>query len=149
MRLILSALCFLSLITATPFVATAEDTSTAPDLKALIHEHTRLQNIMFGEDSSKAKVDKLFALYTPDFIYNHPGQGDIYTRENLYNNSVRFAENGTFSGAFQKKITNIIAGKDAATVEWEWMIVGEQDNTKYMTLVEFKGDKIFMMREYW
>lgn len=119
---------------------------SSPRLTELVQKHFKLQNIMFSKDSTVADVDKLFALYTDDFIYNHPGQGDIYSRELLYNNSVRYIESNGYDGSFQKKITNIITGLNAATVEW---IEHSDPNTKYMTLIEFSGAKIAMMKEYW
>ncbi len=129
--------------------AETEQTDTSDRLSKLVHEHTKRQNIMFSKGSTVKEVDNLFALYTSDYIYNHPGQGDIYSRELLYKNSARYAESGGYDGAYLKKITNIIIGKDAATVEWQWVTTGEPDHGKYMTLFEFKDGKISMMREYW
>lgn len=149
MSFIIQGFIALCLFSATTVWAEAKQTETADQLTKLIHEHIKRQNVMFSKGSTVQDVDNLFAMYTPDYIYNHPGQGDIYSRELLYKNSARYAESGGYDGAYLKKVTNIIVGKDAATVEWQWITTGEPDHGKYMTLFEFKDGKISMMREYW
>ena len=129
-------------------ISTQAEDMSAEAIKAMIHEHARLQNIMFRKGSTTADADNVYALYTDDYTYNHPGQGDEYSRELLYNNTVRYIEQGGYNGdgSDDIKILRIITGKNAATFEWTW--ASEPNNTN-MTLAEFKDGKFSMMKEYW
>lgn len=146
MKAVITTLTALILLISGNVAANDTDMLSAETIIKLVHEHNDRQNKMFSKGSTVTDADRLFDMYTADFIYSHPGQGDIYSRELLYSNSVRYIESDGYDGSFQKKVTNIITGKNAATMEW--IDVAEPD-IKYMTLIEFSGEKIAMMKEYW
>jgi hypothetical protein len=123
----------------------ADDTSSPGQVRHLAMEYNKRMNKMLSAGSTEADVDNLFALYADDFEYNHPGMGDVYVTQNLYNNSVRNVKAGRFDGSYQQKITNIIIGKNAAVLEW--VVPGETETQ--MTFIETKGDQIWRIKEFW
>lgn len=68
----LTALCFLLMANA----GAAQLKVLSPEeLKAKIVEITTAQNQVMLKDSTQTDVDKLFALYSDDFVYRHDAYG--------------------------------------------------------------------------
>jgi len=137
-------LCLMVLFLAP--MAQAEEDASPEQAKALALEYNKRMNKMLSAGSTVADVDKLFALYADDFVYNHPGQGDEYDTQYLYNNSVKYVKAGRFDGSYQQKITNMIVGNNGVMLEWT---VPGGDGSTRATLVETRGDKIIHIKEFW
>ncbi len=144
MKPLFAKLCLMICLLAP--AAYAEDGSSPDQAKALALEYNKRMNKMLSAGSTPADVDNLFALYADDFVYNHPGQGDVYDTQYLYNNSVKYVKAGRFDGSYQQQITNMIVGKNGVMLEWT---VPGGDGSKRVTLVETRGDKIIHIKEFW
>jgi hypothetical protein len=124
----------------------ADDNAPQTSPADLALEYNKRINKMLSAGSTPADVDALFSLYSDDFIYNHPGQGDEYDTQVLYNNSVKYLKEGRFDGSYQQQIVNMIVGKDAAVLEW---VVPGNAALKRMTFIEVRDGKIVYIKEYW
>lgn len=126
--------------------AYADDGTGPEQAKILALEYNKRMNKMLSAGSTVADVDNLFALYADDFVYNHPGQGDVYDTQYLYNNSVKYVKAGHFDGSYQQQITKMIVGKNGVALEW---VVPGGDGSTRMTLIETREDKIIHIKEFW
>lgn len=114
-------------------------------LQTIFEQYRAAQSKVFGKGSTVEYANELFDFYTPDFEYNHPKYGGIYSRELLYNNTVKYLESGGYDDARERKVLKTIFGLNAVVVEQQY--VGDDKTT--MTLIKFKGNKIHYIEEYW
>lgn len=88
----------------------------------------------------------LFALYSPQFVYEHAVYGGSYSREQLKANTLRNLAAGRYTlteGRYQ--IRRIIPGLRAAAVERLELVSGQL----HLSVFEFDGDKVRKISEYW
>ena len=116
-------------------------------LAAQVVAFNGLTNQVFSQGSTQQDLDALYAMYTDNFIYEHPKYGGVYSRGVLYNNSLKYINDGKYDGTYQQQITNTILGENAATIAW--IVPSDPDKKENMTLIEFKGNKIIYIKEYW
>ena len=114
-------------------------------LEALYKQYVQAQKQVFTQGSTDADVDHLYSFYTNDFVYNHPGYGDEYSREHLYNNTLRNLKAGRYNNSKKRTTINKILGLNAIVIEQQYE--GETETT--MTLFKFRKDKIYYIHEYW
>ncbi|GAB3029169.1 hypothetical protein [Bowmanella dokdonensis] len=116
---------------------------------ALTNKVLGAQRIAYSHLSSLQAINDLFALYTDDYVYQHEGYGGIYSREHLYNNSVAFFKQGRYrdDAPDSYKLVSIIPGKQAAAVQRAYQ--GKNGVELRLTLLEFTGDKVSRIVEYW
>lgn len=118
------------------------------ELKAKLVEVTDVQNKVMMLGSTVADVDALFSLYTKDFVYVHEVYGGVYTREDLYKNTVRLLERGKYAMTEPRyTIVSMIPGHNGIAVEREQISKGEAK--KHLAVFEFREDKISKITEYW
>lgn len=115
------------------------------DLEAVFQKYVAAQRKVFRKGSTMADAKTLFDFYTADFEYDHPKYGGIYSRELLYNNTVKYLSGGGYDDERERKVLKTIFGLDAVVVEQQY--VGDEETT--MTLIKFRGDKIHYIEEYW
>lgn len=126
----------------------APEALSSDALKAKVIQITDAQNKMMMRGSTVADIDKLFELYTDDFVYVHEAYGGIYTREELYANSVKALERGSYnlSGA-RYRIVATIPGHNGIAVE---RLETKPDRTaSHLTVFEFRGARVSKIIEYW
>ncbi|CAH9054753.1 hypothetical protein PSECIP111951_02055 [Pseudoalteromonas holothuriae] len=120
----------------------------AKQLEQQVQVINELQNVILMKDSKVADVDALFAHFTDNFEYIHEVYGGTYTKEHLYNNYVKFLKAGRYQNTSPRyKITNMIVGHDAVSVEREQVYEGQIE--KHLTVFEFKHNKVAKIIEYW
>ncbi|WP_438422221.1 hypothetical protein [Aquimarina macrocephali] len=115
------------------------------ELKSIFEKYKDAHQKVFKKGSTVADVDFLYRFYTSDFEYNHPGYGDIYSRELLYNNTVKYLKKGRYNDFPKSKIVNMIIGLNAIVIEE----LQENKTESKMTLIKFRKDKIYYIEEYW
>lgn len=134
--LLLSSFCFAS-----------EPTELPPErIKTLVTEVNDAVNKMMRSGSKIEDVEALYSKYSDDFVYVHEVYGGVYSREQLYKNTVRALNDGRYKLEKDRyQILNIIPGLNAAAVERL-----ELNNGKIrLTVFEFKGEKVSKIVEYW
>ncbi len=114
-------------------------------ISQLFDNYLKAYNYVFRKGATVEDVDNLYDFYTEDFKYNHPGNGDIYSRELLYNNTLEHLKNGSYDNGKPRLVVNKIIGVNALVVEQKYD--GADEAT--MTLIKFRGDKIYYIEEYW
>jgi len=114
-------------------------------LIAIFEEYQKAYDKVFSSGSTVVDVDKLYSFYTSDFEYNHPKYGGIYSRELLYNNTLKFLKKGNYNNSRKRITIKRIVGLDGIAVEQHYK--GEAKTT--MTLFKFRKDKIYFVEEYW
>lgn len=114
-------------------------------LAKIFEAYQKAYDNVFRAGSDVKDVTTLFNFYTDDFEYNHPGYGGIYSRELLYNNTLKFLKKGDYNDTPKRITLKKIIGKNAVVVEQQYE--GETKTT--MTLFRFKKDKIHYIEEYW
>ena len=132
------------------FISSAETSAilSSEELKSKIVEINKAQNkaIMLG--TTVDDVDKLFSLYTDDFIYIHEVYGGIYKRDELYKNTVKYVKNGGYTRTDDRyQIISMIPGHNAIAVERKQTY--EEKTTNHLAVFEFTGDKVSKITEYW
>lgn len=115
------------------------------ELILVFEKYQKMNDKVFSSGSTIADVDKLYSFYTSDFEYNHPGYGGIYSRELLYNNTIKFLKNGDYNNSPKRITIKRIVGLNGIVVEQRYE--GETKTT--MTLFKFRKDKIYFVEEYW
>lgn len=119
---------------------------SAERIKALVSAVNESTNRMMLNGSSVDDVDRLFSLYTDDFVYVHEVYGGVYTREHLYRNAVKNLKAGHYDHTEGRyKILNVMTGLNAAAVERLEVHSGKT----HLTVFEFKGEKVAKVIEYW
>ncbi len=105
----------------------------------------KAQNKVMMKDSSIQDIEQLFDLYTDDFIYVHEVYGGEYTKEHLYNNTVKYLQSGGYNKISDRyTVASYIVGVNTIAVQ------RLADNGKlHLAVFEFTGDKIKKITEYW
>ncbi len=115
------------------------------ELEVVFQKYIAAQKRVFRKGSTVADAKALFDFYTADFEYNHPKYGGIYSRELLFNNTVKYLSGGGYDNEPERKVLQTIFGLNAVVVEQQY--AGDENTT--MTLIKFKGNKIHYIEEYW
>lgn len=141
----LASLCFL--LTAS---AGAEQLKvlSPEELKAKVVEITAAQNQVMLKGSTQADVDKLFALYSDDFVYRHDAYGGNYSKEQLYTNTLRLLAMGKYDKTEPRyRIISQISGYNGVAVERQEKYKGVVKN--HLAVFEFRENKVTKISEYW
>lgn len=149
----LSILLLSSLFSSTLF-GQQEQVTPKDSLVHIINEYYRLNVIVFQANSTPEDVEKVFDLFTADFVYIHPKYGGEYSREDLQAGYLRNQKNGGYDGTVTDiAVTNMIVGLNAVTVEKHFVSKqadgGSRKGDAEMTLFEFRNGKISKIFEYW
>lgn len=143
-----------SLLFAVNHVIAQDATKAHKDsLNTVVKKYYDLNLKMFQANSTIEDIGRTFELFTDDFEYVHPKYGGTYTREDLYNGSVRNQKNGRYNGrVVDIKIINKIIGLNAVVVQKSFVERKDGeiiDGEPQMTLFEFVNGKISRIFEYW
>lgn len=129
-----------------PCLASENAGMSEEKIKATVTAVVDASNRLWMAGSKPEDIEALFALYADDFVYVHEAHGGTYSRQQLYNNSVRAQGAGRYSNtAPHYKVVNIIPGLNAAAVEKQVIKSGKT----HLAVFEFKGEKIAKITEYW
>lgn len=109
-------------------------------LLQIVEQYYQAHYELGDEKATNEDIDKIFALFSEDFVYDHPNYGGEYSRENLYAGYTRNLAQGRYRNSNLTQIHNSIVGKD--------MVVIAKDKGR-VTLFEFRDNKIVRIREYW
>lgn len=121
---------------------------SADELKAKIVEITAAQNQVMLRGSTADDVDKLFALYSDDFVYRHDVYGGNYSKDELYTNTMRLLAMGKYDKTEPRyRIINQIPGYNAIAVERQEVYKGVVKN--HLAVFEFREGKAAKVIEYW
>lgn len=139
----------LVLALATGCVAAAEPVVfSAEQLKAKVEQVTQAQNKVMLKGSVKADVDRLFALYSDDFVYIHEAYGGSYSKEQLYANTLRLMSIGKYDQTEARyRIINLMPGYNAVAVQRQEIYNGVTQN--HLAVFEFRAGKVTKIIEYW
>lgn len=131
--------------------ASETDDLSLQEMEQLVHAVTAAQNKATTRGATIDDVERLYAMYTADFIYEHPGMDDVYTREHLYGNHIRALREGRYEKydpvehAFH--IVDVIYGDNAAAVQR--IKTRLDDGLNRLAVFEFENGKVARIREYW
>ena len=140
-KLVVTILFLLTL----PVMANEPSELSFAELKAQVVAVTKAQNKMMMRNSTVADADRLFDMYTKDFIYIHEVYGGEYSKAHLYNNTLKYLKSGGYNrDADRYTLINIIVGLNAVAVQRK-----ENDGDLHLAVFEFKGDKVSKIIEYW
>jgi hypothetical protein len=150
MKRLIIILCFLL-----PGTTIADESKThSKELSRTLNENeliskmisvNKAQNKIMMKDSSVQDVDQLFDLYTDDFIYVHEVYGGKYTREHLYNNTVKHLQAGGYNKTSDRyTITSYIVGINTIAVQRL-----ADNGMLHLAVFEFTGERIKKITEYW
>jgi ketosteroid isomerase-like protein len=144
---------FLLLFAINRVIAQGATKDHKDSLNTVVGKYYDLNFKMFQANSTIEDIDRVFELFTDDFEYVHPKYGGTYTREDLYNGSVRNQKNGRYNGRVADiKIINKIIGLNAVVVQKSFVERKDGeiiDGEPQMTLFEFVNGKISRIFEYW
>jgi len=127
-------------------VMAAEVALSADKITALVNQVNDASNRVMLKGSTVADVDALFALYSPDFVYVHEVYGGTYSRQQLYNNSLKNLKAGRFQLLQPRyQLLQVIPGLNAAAVQRREFPSGQL----HLTVFEFKGGQVAKVIEYW
>lgn len=119
---------------------------SAERIKSLVLAVNEASNRMMMSGSRVSDVDSLFSMYSDDFVYIHDAYGGLYTREHLYENSVKHLNAGRYDSTQGRyKVLNVMTGLNAAAVERLEVESGEV----HLSVFEFKDEKVSRVIEYW
>ncbi|NZA25696.1 hypothetical protein H0E84_04815 [Luteimonas sp. SJ-92] len=128
-----------------------QDGLSVQRMTELVHEVTLAQNKATTRGATLEDVERLYAMYTADFIYEHPGMDDVYTRELLFRNHTRALERGVYDdydpAEYGYRIVETMAGDGAVAVHRSQARLG--DAPPRMAVFEFRDGKVARIREYW
>ena len=133
----------------------AQDATPAhkDSLNAVVDQYYKLNLAVFQAKSTPAQIDEIFALFTDDFVYEHPKYGGTYSRETLYNGYKRNQANGGYDGSVLDILEfTRITGLNGVVVERSYVTKGQdgiEQGERQMTLFEFRDGKIKRIFEYW
>ncbi len=121
---------------------------TAHELNAKVIEITDAQNKVMLKGSTPADVDKLFSLYTDDFVYLHEAYGGSYSRSELHGNTLRLLERGIYNQSEPRyTVTATIPGHNSIAVQRQETHGGV--TSKHLAVFEFRGEQVSRIIEYW
>jgi len=143
--------CSAPLIAAEVKTAVATQTHASPmsvpQILALVHQVTELQNKAILATTVKADVDALFALYSTDFEYVHEKYGGTYSRDLLYRNTLKAVENKRYKDQLPRyQIEVVMPALNAAAVR-RFQQTGTP--ASHLALFEFADGKVRRIVEYW
>ncbi len=123
-------------------------------LRIVVEKYYSLSIKIYQQGSTKDDIDKLFSLFTDDFVYVHPKYGGSYSRNTLYEGYINNQKNGSYNGSITDvKVRNLIAGLNALVTDRVYFrknASGELEEVDPgMTLFEFRNGKILKIFEYW
>jgi hypothetical protein len=123
-------------------------------LRIVVEQYYALNLKIYQQSSSKYDIDKLFNLFTDDFVYVHPKYGGSYSRNDIYEGYINNQKNGSYNGSVTDvKIRNLIVGLNAIVTDRVYFKKnpsGELEEVDPgMTLFEFSDGKISKIFEYW
>ena len=87
---------FVGLLMSVTCFATGNTELSNERIKELVAAVNDASNRMMLKGSKVEDIDALFSMYTDDFVYIHEIYGGLYTREKLYNNSVKNMKAGRY-----------------------------------------------------
>lgn len=123
-------------------------------LRIVVEEYYSLSLKIYQQNSVKDDIDKLFNLFTDDFVYVHPKYGGSYSRNDIYEGYINNQNNGSYNGSITDvKIKNMIVGLNALVTDRVYIrkiASGKLEEVDPgMTLFEFRNGKISKIFEYW
>lgn len=123
-------------------------------IRIVVEQYYSLNLKIYQQSSTKDDIDKLFNLFTDDFVYIHPKYGVNYSRNDIYEGYINNQKNGSYNGSITDfKIMNMIFGLNALVTDRVYIrkiASGELEEVDPgMTLFEFKNGKISKIFEYW
>ncbi|MCK7595622.1 nuclear transport factor 2 family protein [Pseudomarimonas salicorniae] len=137
---------FLALLLSATIALAAPAEVPEPRIKQLVSAVNEASNRVMRAGSSARDVDALFNLYADDFVYVHSAYGGEYSRQLLYDNSMKNLEAGRYKLEGDRyTIVNMIVGLNAAAVER----VESKSGKHHLSVFEFEGDKVSRITEYW
>ncbi len=133
-----------------PSIVVAQAPEPTPDsLTALIEAYYTHNVDIFQTGSTQQDIDRLFELFTEDFVYVHPKYGGTYSREDLYSGYQNNQANGRYDGSVRDiEVLNIIVGLNAVVTQKRF-VNQEGPGKAEMTLFEIRDGKIARIVEYW
>ena len=141
----LASLCFLLMANAD---AAQLKVLSSEELKAKVVEITAAQNQVMLKGSTQADVDKLFSLYSDDFVYRHDAYGGNYSKDELYANTLRLLAMGKYDKTEPRyRIISQIPGYNGIAVERQEVHKGVVEN--HLAVFEFRENKVTKISEYW
>jgi hypothetical protein len=144
-RIWLAGVCFLMMANAD---AVQLKVLSPEELKAKVVEITAAQNQVMLQGSTQADVDKLFALYSDDFVYRHDAYGGNYSKDELYTNTLRLLAMGKYDKTEPRyRIISQIPGYNGIAVERQEVHKGVVKN--HLAVFEFRENKVTKISEYW
>ncbi len=118
---------------------------TQDQLTQYVNKVNQLQNQVLMKGSTVADADALFEQYTADFKYVHEVYGGTYTRQHLYNNTVKFLKAGNYDYTEPRyTIKNMLFGLNTVAV-----LRQQNDGETHLAVFEFKQNKVAKITEYW
>ncbi|WP_444924905.1 hypothetical protein ACJJH9_08150 [Microbulbifer sp. DLAB2-AF] len=127
-------------------VCAGAKTTTSINLENVVKAVNEAQNKAMLATASINDLDKLFDMYTDDFVYVHKVYGGTYTRKELYGNAAKYITTKHYKlteGRY--KILRVLPGFGAAAVERLEVASGNI----HLSVFEFEGNKISKIIEYW
>ncbi len=123
-------------------------------IRIVVEQYYSLNLTIYQQSSTRDDIDKLFNLFTDDFVYVHPKYGGSYSRNDIYEGYINNQKNGSYNGSITDvKIRNLIVGLNALVTDrvyFKKTASGELEEVDPgMTLFEFREGKISKIFEYW
>ena len=123
-------------------------------IRIVVEQYYSLNLKIYQQSSTRDDIDKLFNLFTDDFVYVHPKYGGSYSRNDIYEGYINNQKNGSYNGSITDvKIRNLIVGLNALVTDrvyFKKIASGELEEVDPgMTLFEFRNGKISKIFEYW
>ena len=107
---------------------------------------TQAQNKVMMHNSTKSDVDHLFSMYSDDFVYIHEVYGGKYSKENLYNNTVKYLKSGGYNKVEDRyTVVSYLVGLNTVAVQRK----ENKNGALHLAVFEFKQDKVSKITEYW
>jgi hypothetical protein len=124
----------------------------ANDLSNKVNEYFEAQKAVENKDSKESDVERLLSLLTPDAKFEHPSFNAVQSKEEYKKGLLYYL--GKY-GKCDIEVKNIIEGLNAVTVEYLHPCIDQngksdakENDQRLVTLFEFSGDKIKLIRHY-
>lgn len=134
-----------------PAIAHSAEPAARARMERLVQEVTAAQTEATTQGADREDVERLYAMYTADFVYEHPMMGDSYTREQLLKNHLAGVDEGRYerfsAEAYGYRIVGMMHGVDAVAVLRSNAQM--EDQPPHMAVFEFRDGKVSRIREYW